>query len=283
MTNQQRREYSQTYIHQQNRLERKYVRQIFNALHDQVQAFVDDMNARSLQAAESRLHVTISNEGLMQAIRDLHVESGLFFGRRSYYEIRRSAKRKVEKAGFGMNAEWTQAIINWFAQELFALVSNITETTRQQILKVLSQAVEEGWSNDQIVKALQSPELLAWRARLIARTELGKGAFIGRKLAADDSEWEVEKEWVAANDHRTRHSHRTVDGDVIPVENKFQVQTPKGGVELMEGPGDPSASAANICNCRCSMSTRAKRDENGRLIPKTKVIPLGGGQLIQTA
>jgi hypothetical protein len=282
VTAKERQAYSQAYINRLNKLEKKYVKPIYKALVSQVQQFIDDLEAYGLQVAQSRLLVTIGNDEITAVLQDLHRESALYFGKKAYYEIRRSARKKIEKAGFGLSEEWLQAIIEFFNREYFALVQQISDTTRDVILKVLSQAAEEGWSNDQIVEKLKSPGINAARARLIARTELNKGAFFGRKLATDDSEWETEKEWVAANDHRTRHSHRAVDGDVIDVDGKFAVSTPKGGVDYMEGPGDPTASAANLCNCRCSSAVRAKRDENGRLIPKAKVIPIRPGSLSQT-
>ena len=282
MTAKERQTYSQAYIQKMNRLEDKYTRKVFNALYSQVQKFIDDMETNGLQAAQSRLYVAVGNDEIGPVIQDMHKDAGLYFGKKTYYEIRRSAKRKIEKAGFGLSEEWLAALVDFFKGEYFSLVQNISDTTREQLFKVLSQAAEEGWSNDDIVKALKNPELIAWRARLITRTELNKGAFAGRKIAEMDSEWELEKEWIAANDHRTRHSHRAVDGDVVDVDGKFAVTTPKGGVDYMQGPGDPTASAANLCNCRCSSATRAKRDENGRLIPKAKVIPMGPGSLSQT-
>lgn len=283
MTANERQAYSQAYIGQMNRLEKKYTRKVFNALYSQVQQFIDEIDMHGIQIAHNRLLVSVAaNEEIGPVIQDMHKEAGLYFGKKSYYEIRRSAKRKIEKAGFGLSEEWLQAIIDSFKNEYFALVKNISETTRDQLLRVLSQAAEQGWSNDRTVEELKNPEIVAWRARLITRTELNKGAFAGRKLAADDSEWEVEKEWVSAHDHRVRHSHRAVDGNVVDLDGKFAVSTPKGGIDYMSGPGDPTASAANLCNCRCVTSTRAKRDENGRLIPKTKVIPIGPGSLSLT-
>lgn len=283
MTAKERQAYSQAYSQQMNWLEKRYNRKVFNALYSQVQKFIDEIETHGLQIAQNRLLVSVAaNDEIGPVIQDMHKEAGLYFGKKTYYEIRRSARRKIEKAGFGLSEEWLQAIIDFFKDDYFALVKNISDTTRDQLLRVLSQAAEEGWSNDETVKQLKNPELVVWRARLITRTELNKGAFLGRKLAADDSEWETEKEWIAANDHRTRHSHRAVDGDVIDYDGKFAVSTPKGGTDYMEGPGDPTASAANVCNCRCVTATRAKRDENGRLIPKTRVIPMGPGSLLQT-
>lgn len=210
-----------------NRLEKKFIRRVYNALVSQVEQFIEDMQDYGLLSASNRLSVSVAgNEQIGPVIQDMHKEAGLYFGKKTYYEIRRSAKRKIEKAGFGLSEEWLNAIIAFFRDEYFVLVQQISETTKDQIFRVLSQAAEEGWSNDDIVKQLKAPEINAARARLIARTELGKGAFFGRKLAADNSEWETEKEWIAANDHRTRHSHRAVDGDVIDVDGKFAVATP---------------------------------------------------------
>lgn len=283
MTANERQAYSQAHITRMNKLEKKYVRRVYDALVSQVDQFIEDMQSKGLQAATNRLHVSVAgNEQIGPVIQDMHKEAGLYFGKKTYYEIRRSAKRKIEKAGFGLSEDWLNAIIAFFRNEYFIMVQQISDTTKDIIFRVLSKAAEEGWSNDQIVKELQAPEINAARARLIARTELNKGAFAGRKIAMDDSEWEVEKEWISAHDHRVRHSHRAVDGDVVDVDGKFAVATPKGGTDYMEGPGDPTASAANLCNCRCSSATRAKRDENGRLIPKTKVIPIGSGSLLQT-
>jgi hypothetical protein len=172
------------------------------------------------------------------------------------------------KAGFGLNLKWITDIVNYFQWDLFALVQNITDKTRNQILEVLTRAVNLGESFEWIENQLTSPQLLAWRTRLIARTETAKGAFKGRQLANQDNEWETEKEWISANDHRTRHGHRKVDGEIIDADARFQVQHPKG-FDMMEGPGDPVASAANLCNCRCAQALRAKRDKDGRLIRKT--------------
>lgn len=269
MTSLQRKEYSSLYIRQSDRLAGKYNRKIYSALKAQVHSFVNDLRANGISVARSNLYLTVINDQVGQVIKDLHTESGLFFGRKSWREIRNSAKQMEVKAGFALNEKWINDLLNFFAIDLFQTVSNITDTTRNQILQVLTQAVNDGWSIDQIVTALQQTKLLAYRARLIARTELGKAAFAGRQLAIRDSEWETQKEWIAANDHRTRHSHRSVDGDIIDEGKKFSVPTPKGGIDMMIGPGDPTASVANLANCRCSSSIIAKRDERGRLIPKT--------------
>lgn len=292
MTQQQRSEYSATSIKQQKRIEARHTRAVYDALRITVDDFLDDARRRGLTAATSTLYTVIGNEALTEQLREIHQESGLFFGRKAWREIQRSVKsgRKdwnmslnasgvyespymVEKAGFGLNLKWIADILNWFAQDLLQTVSRITETTRMQILDVLAEAQTNGHSFEWVENKLTSPKLLAWRARLIARTETAKGAFVGRKLAHQDSEWETDKEWIAANDHRTRHGHRLVDGELIDNEARFQVPY-KNGTDMMEGPGDPTANVANLANCRCALAAKARRDSDGRLIRKQTQIPV---------
>lgn len=279
MNQEARKEYAALTIRQSRRIEGKYVRQIFRALQGQVEAFITDMEASGIERARSSLYLQISTEGLEKILIDLHVEAGLFFGRKAYREIQRSAKR-VEKAGFGFNQEWIQAIIAYFQQDMFALVGNITNTTRNNILEVLEQALNEGQGIDWIASRLREPGINLYRARVIARTELGKGAFAGRAQAVETSEWETTTEWISADDARVRNSHRQVDGEVIDTGSRFQVPRRKGGVDMMLGPGDPSASAENLIQCRCSSAMRAKRDENGRLIPKRNITVIQPGQFV---
>jgi hypothetical protein len=58
-----------------------------------------------------------------------------------------------------------------------------------------------------------------------------------------------------------------LDGHRIDIEDVFI--DPRNGDQL-RFPGDPLASAASTINCRCSLALLAKRDANGRLIPKRK-------------
>lgn len=268
MTQDQRREYSALSIRQQKRIEGKYTRQVYAALRITVDDFIASAKATSLQQAANNLYLIISNEQLANVLREIHQVSGLFFGRKAYREIEASA-RQVEKAGFGFNLKWITDIANWFLQDLLQTVSNISNTTRNEILEVLTKAQTEGLSFEDIENRLVGV-IRPQRARLIARTETAKGAFVGRQLAARDSKWESQKEWISAIDHRTRHGHRLVNGELIDLEGRFQVSY-KGGVDMMEGPGDPSAHVSNLANCRCAQAMKAKRDADGKLIPKQQL------------
>lgn len=58
----------------------------------------------------------------------------------------------------------------------------------------------------------------------------------------------LNKQWLATLDSRTRHTHRALDGQTVPIKDPFEVD----GMEIMY-PGDPEATPALVWNCRCTM------------------------------
>lgn len=64
---------------------------------------------------------------------------------------------------------------------------------------------------------------------------------------------DLEQEWLATLDGRTRHEHRELDGQRVKVGEKFKV----GGEEIAY-PADPTASAHLVYNCRCTLIAAIK-------------------------
>lgn len=273
----QRREYSRLYAAQSKRIERKFMGRVFDALEWQVEQALPIIKARGPEMAKGQIDLMIFNEKIEPVLTDLHVLAGLFFANKGLREINKGVRMQTKAASFGFNAEWAEDIIAYFKLHLLEkAVYPVSQTTRDQILAVLEQGQREGWGYDRIADALRDPQMLLWRARMIVRTETLFASDIGRKLAADKSEYETGKEWISANDHRTRHSHRAVDGEVIAQDAKFAVTIYKGnlpiGVDMMTGPGDINASPGNVINCRCTAALVPLRDESGKLIPKQQLV-----------
>lgn len=67
----------------------------------------------------------------------------------------------------------------------------------------------------------------------------------------------VQKQWMAALDGRTRHWHRELDG--VSVDNDKPFVNEFGKIMY---PGDPSADPANIYNCRCTLVANIKGFES---------------------
>jgi uncharacterized protein with gpF-like domain len=62
---------------------------------------------------------------------------------------------------------------------------------------------------------------------------------------------ELQREWIAAIDYRTRHAHLLLDGQLAAVDKPFKSEFGK-----IMYPGDPSARPENVYNCRCTIAAR---------------------------
>jgi Phage Mu protein F like protein len=89
------------------------------------------------------------------------------------------------------------------------------------------------------------------RATTIARTEVvgasNAGGLIQMRSLGDAGP--STKTWLSTNDRRTRESHRVADGQVVAMEGVFRV-----GGSTLDFPGDPTAPAHEVVNCRCTLT-----------------------------
>lgn len=254
-----------------DKLENRFIRPVYRALQKEISEFVSEAK-KDFSEAERNIHTKIGSEQMSNVIRRLWLTVGLFFAKDTKRQIDKS-----EQKGFGINERWIKDIIDYLRTYLLnKAVIPITETTKKQILGALEKGQQEGWGVDRILRELENSDITMNRARVIVRTELVRAMWKGQQLAISESKWLTTETWLSAKDHRTRHSHRLMDGVQIDTGQKFKVPVFKRvgkidfqvGVDLMSGPGDPSASAGNVINCRCTKTVRAKRDEQGRLIRK---------------
>jgi hypothetical protein len=71
---------------------------------------------------------------------------------------------------------------------------------------------------------------------------------------------EIEKEWNATLDFKTRDAHRELDGQRVPADEAFTVDG-----EQIRFPRDPQAKAYLRCNCRCAVKRmRAHWRDDGK-------------------
>lgn len=113
----------------------------------------------------------------------------------------------------------------------------------------------------EIQHLVNKPTFTRWMAERIARTESTAAANKAATVASGITNFVTEKVWLSGLDGRVRAEHSDANGQTVLEGEKFIV-----GGEEMEYPGDPSASAWNVINCRCTVAVRAKRDRNGNLI-----------------
>lgn len=165
----------------------------------------------------------------------------------------------------------TAALLTWLLIEAPNHAKLINATTQDNMLDAVRLAV-----NDPLVRDLSGLEAQRTAAMIAGRqverdlmgreggilmTETQTPAETAKATEAEilagqtpsieggsAQESEINKEWVSRGDARVRDSHISADGQIVPMNQPFNV-----GGESLQWPGDRTlgASLGNIVNCRC--------------------------------
>ena len=116
------------------------------------------------------------------------------------------------------------------------------------------QGILQGESMDKISKRIMNvQEMNKTQAIRSARTIVTGAENKGRQdsyARATDDGIIMQKEWIATNDSRTRHSHAMLDGAIVDQDKKFD-----NGLMF---PGDTSGRPEEVWNCRCTVAAVVK-------------------------
>lgn len=148
-------------------------------------------------------------------------------------------------------------------------MSNVPHEVYRLISGVIADGVEANESIADIAARVDDVLLITgsdrWtnRSVVVARTEVGAAVNAGTLAAAGqrqrDTGRPMVKTWIAtthgASATTTRPAHLEADGQTVPITQPFMV-----GGEPLQFPGDPSGSAGNVIQCRCTLSTRAAEE-----------------------
>jgi len=228
----------------------------------------------------------ISDKALKKTIYKLHLAMGTKMAVISESAVKKSVKGVYVPFEFKSQKTdaYQYAIIQVLQNDgLDKLASDITDTTKEQIRRFLIEAAQKNYSLTETIALLRTAGITDYRAELIARTETGRAANIGSMVGATSTGLVTIKEWIAARDNRTRREprdhtdHLIMDGTKLPMEKQFHVPNNQVGLgyELMDHPCDSKASAANVCNCRCTLGYEAVRGANGKLLTLVDNPPMG--------
>ena len=122
----------------------------------------------------------------------------------------------------------------------------------RKINSELLQAIEQGEDiktmSERFLKIKGMNETSAMRnARTMTTSFENLGRLDGMKKMKENGTI-LKKKWLATNDNRTRDAHIELDGVTAEIDEPFH--NSEGDIMY---PGDPSASPANVYNCRCTL------------------------------
>lgn len=136
------------------------------------------------------------------------------------------------------------------------LIVRLPDEVHAKVVAIILDGSNKGQSTDQV--AARIDDLLTYtgsenwdgRARLIAQTETTRhfsSSMLAHALTVQQQDGTaLAKKWIAHDDGRTRMTHVSADNQVRRLEDPFDV----GDIQMLF-PGDPSAPAEEVCNCRC--------------------------------
>lgn len=245
-----------TYKHNQEiirrRIEKKYVPIVRKAIQHQIDIAKSVIRTKGVVAAQGHFHGDLVNTQLSKAVKGLYHDASIMALRKFF----------VTK---GL-PDFILGVLRFLDNFLLTkVVLPISMTTVKEIDKVLQESLNSGWGVEETVARLDAKDIPAWRSKLIVRTETARATNFTQLIAADQQPYEMEKQWIAVDDKRTRLSHGHavgVDGQRIPLNEKYS-----NGCMY---PGDPNGSAKETCNCRCTQGFFAVRDLEGNLVMKSK-------------
>jgi len=132
-------------------------------------------------------------------------------------------------------------------------ITEISSTTQSQIGAIINRSIENGDSERETAKAVSSVAAIRGsnRAGTIARTETHSAANVSADATAKAAGVRMRRQWVSAENERTRKEHREADGQVVGMDEPFTV----GGYSL-QYPSDyrANAPARLTINCRCAVA-----------------------------
>lgn len=162
---------------------------------------------------------------------------------------------------------WTE--LNWWMQtETAKKVSGIQKTSKKILAKIIQKGMGEGLSNTDIAKNLVKNGRIStpFRAKTIAITETHTAAVKSVDSAIKSTRIEMEREWVANIDKRTRPDHVDADGQRVAQDGMFII----GGIP-MAYPGDPRGGADQTVRCLTSYKTPIYTSEGWKWVKNIKV------------
>ena len=119
----------------------------------------------------------------------------------------------------------------------------------RHVTSAVTRAVLQGQTVPQLAASIAGIAAMDRRAAMkAARTAMTSAHSLGKLKGYERAAGmgiDVEKQWLAALDPRTRGSHRHLDGEVVGLDAEFS-----NGLRY---PGDPDGPGSEVYNCRCTL------------------------------
>lgn len=192
-------------------------------------------------------HITnyFNERWFLEIIKDSYLKFGF-----KQKDLLERYNKKAEDDGF--NEAWLLAVLLLFKDiTRFIMILGIINTIKSDIKRFVEEKLSEGIPVAAIITllSLYLSQRNITRSQTIARTELTMIMNQASMVWAELQPVPLKKKWLVINDGKERPSHGAMESyPSIALNEKFIV-----GGSLMNAPGDSSAPANELVNCRCGL------------------------------
>lgn len=253
----------------------------YNEIKKEMQSIMAKINATPDMTAEKRMleahkyaRLKTLCEQISETLKDTNKTAQKFISKSMQNIYKTNYNFSAERLGFSLidNTAVKNILtgkVNPFTELAIARDNDISVMMRS-FESEMTTALLKGESIPKIANRLKTvAEKYLIDSIKIARTETTRIENSARQSVGDEGVrlgFNMWKRWVATGDARTRDEHLSADGQEVPNDEPFEI----GGEQLMF-PGDESlgASGWNTINCRCTMVSFVKENDNKKYSNKT--------------
>ena len=207
-----------------------------------------------ISEGQTNFQLLFDSKDLLKIYRELYLDIGMRFAKWYANNYQKYLTKNLDPTQLDI---WQNSFASFGSAVGAQRVTLVSGTAKNNLIRITQQlmsdpefmtlgAVERG----RILKN-QFNTYSQFQSERLVRTEATAAANFATMESATTifPKEQMQKEWIASFDDRTRSSHSEADGQIVMANDTFFV----GGSQMMF-PGDPSAPAAEVVNCRCSIA-----------------------------
>ena len=214
------------------------------------------------------------NKPLLKIYSDLYTQIGIRFANWYAKTFENYLTKKIDTTN--LNDIWAARFAALGVAVGSQRVTLVSGTAKQTLIRITQRLMSD--PEFMTLGAIEKGRILRnqfnrysqFQAERLVRTEATAAANFATSAAATTifPGDQLQKEWIASFDDRVRDTHSDADGQIVDQNAAFLV----GGSQMMF-PGDPSAPASEVINCRCSIAHIPK--EGAQTIEEIQNVGLG--------
>jgi len=207
-----------------------------------------------ISEGQTNFQLLFDTKDLLKIYRELYSDIGMRFAKWYANNYQKYLTKNLDPTQLDI---WQNSFASFGSAVGAQRVTLVSGTAKNNLIRITQQlmsdpefmtlgAVERG----RILKN-QFNTYSQFQSERLVRTEATAAANFATMQSASTifPKEQMQKEWIASFDDRTRSTHSEADGQIVMANDTFFV----GGSQMMF-PGDPSAPAAEVINCRCSIA-----------------------------